>query len=180
MLAERESTEVARPLKVLVPLIQQEVERGYEAGIEYYRRAGQLLLEAKAQLEHGEWSGWLRRHFTLSQRSAEAYMKLAREVRANSQQPRFSTLGEVAYPRKKKAAWHAPVSEILRKQVHVKQLAQEQQNRQREARLVEDLGRQLIDIGYKVLATKLHPDTGGSAEAMARLNRVRERLRAAV
>jgi hypothetical protein len=32
------------------------------------------------------------------------------------------------------------------------------------------------DMGYKALALKLHPDVGGSAEAMSRLNRVRERL----
>lgn len=36
----------------------------------------------------------------------------------------------------------------------------------------------IIDIGYKALATKLHPDMGGSQEEMARLNHVRERLKA--
>jgi curved DNA-binding protein CbpA len=39
------------------------------------------------------------------------------------------------------------------------------------------LSLQLIDIGYKVLATKLHPDKGGSPEAMARLNQVRDALK---
>ena len=39
----------------------------------------------------------------------------------------------------------------------------------------------IIEIGYKVLTTKLHPDrAGGSSEAMARLNRVRALLRAAL
>lgn len=40
------------------------------------------------------------------------------------------------------------------------------------------LGLRLIDIGYKTLAKELHPDMGGSQDAMARLNRVRERLKA--
>jgi hypothetical protein len=39
------------------------------------------------------------------------------------------------------------------------------------------LGRRLIDIGYKALASKLHPDKGGSPEGMSRLNTVRDQLR---
>jgi hypothetical protein len=35
------------------------------------------------------------------------------------------------------------------------------------------LALQLIDIGYKVLSVKLHPDKGGSHDAMRRLNKVR-------
>jgi hypothetical protein len=33
---------------------------------------------------------------------------------------------------------------------------------------------QLIDLGYKMLAMRLHPDTGGSTEAMTRRTRVRD------
>jgi hypothetical protein len=39
------------------------------------------------------------------------------------------------------------------------------------------LGLRLIDIGYKAVARQCHPDLGGSAEQMARLNVVRERLK---
>jgi hypothetical protein len=39
-------------------------------------------------------------------------------------------------------------------------------------RLVE----RLIDAGYKGLAKELHPDKGGTADQMASLHRVRERL----
>jgi hypothetical protein len=40
------------------------------------------------------------------------------------------------------------------------------------------LGLRLIDIGYKALAFKYHPDTkDGSHEAMTRLNRARDHLR---
>jgi hypothetical protein len=33
-------TQVARPLRVLVPLIKEELAAGYSAGLEHYRRAG--------------------------------------------------------------------------------------------------------------------------------------------
>jgi hypothetical protein len=35
----------------------------------------------------------------------------------------------------------------------------------------------LVDAGYRKLATKMHPDVGGSTEDMARLTRVRDRLK---
>jgi hypothetical protein len=34
----------------------------------------------------------------------------------------------------------------------------------------------MIDIGFKALAKRLHPDIGGDQEAMARLLEVRRRL----
>jgi Protein of unknown function (DUF3102) len=37
-------------------------------------RAGQLLIEAKAQIPHGEWAAWLDQRFSLSDRSAQRYM----------------------------------------------------------------------------------------------------------
>jgi hypothetical protein len=40
-----------------------------------------------------------------------------------------------------------------------------------------DLLCELIDAGYRALAKKHHPDTGGEAEAMRRLNRLAEELR---
>jgi chromosome segregation ATPase len=39
------------------------------------------------------------------------------------------------------------------------------------------LRRQLIDVGYRVLAAKLHPDIGGSHEGMVQLTKVRDRLK---
>lgn len=40
---------------------------------------GKRLLEAKAQLSHGEWLPWLRDRVDLSERSAQNFMRLARE-----------------------------------------------------------------------------------------------------
>ena len=54
---------------------------------------------------------------------------------------------------------------------------QERQTRDDEVRLHRELAEELIDIGYRALATRLHPDRGGSKDAMARLNRVRDELK---
>src|SRR5262245_40576768 len=69
---------VARPLKVLIPLIQSELQRGNNAGHEHYRRAGEMLTEAKGQVAYGGWGKWLRKNFDLSHDTASNYMRLAR------------------------------------------------------------------------------------------------------
>lgn len=43
--------------------------------------AGKLLMEAKAAVNHGEWSAWLADHFEGSERTARAYMRLAKHWR---------------------------------------------------------------------------------------------------
>jgi hypothetical protein len=63
------------------------------------------------------------------------------------------------------------VQQIVSTRVDVEALTQDRQSKAKEAQLARDLGLRLIDIGYKVLVTKLHPDKGGSSEAMTRLNR---------
>ena len=73
----------------------------------------------------------------------------------------------------------APVREILQ-HVDVDQIRTRQHDEKKERVILRELAHQLVDIGYKVLATKLHPDKGGSAAAMARLNKVRHLLKEAV
>jgi hypothetical protein len=41
-------------------------------------RAGELLLQAKDKVGHGRWTDWLPNHCDLSERTAQAYMRLAR------------------------------------------------------------------------------------------------------
>ena len=45
----RTALQIARPLKVLIPLIQSELQQGNSAGHEHYRIAGEMLIEAKDQ-----------------------------------------------------------------------------------------------------------------------------------
>jgi hypothetical protein len=40
--------------------------------------AGQLLIEAKGQLKHGQWLPWLRGHCNIPERTVSHYMRLAR------------------------------------------------------------------------------------------------------
>ncbi len=48
-------------------------------GTEHAMAAGDLLIEAKAQLRHGQWLPWLAQYCAMSDRIARLYMRLARE-----------------------------------------------------------------------------------------------------
>ena len=74
----RREHRIARPLKVLIPLIQSDLEDGDRAGMQYYADAGDKLIEAKEQLAHGSWGSWLSRNFSLASTVARQYMRLAR------------------------------------------------------------------------------------------------------
>lgn len=181
---EMTSQEVARPLRVLVPLIKEELYAGQAAGLEHYRRAGEMLREAKEQVGHGGWGAWLKRNFHLSDRTAHRYMLLARKEEAHNSTPaseRYATLSEATdVPRPHhQPAWHKPVQQTTAR-MNLDRLIQERQGREAERQLVRKLAVQIVDIGYKVLATKLHPDKGGSSEGMARLVRARDMLRGAI
>lgn len=177
-LALKKQHAIARPLRELVPLIKEEIEAGDAAGIEHYRRAGEMLLEAKAQVPHGEWGAWVKRNFHVSGDTARYYMKLA-----GIEKPAavgFSSVRQAVRPEaSSKVSWQQPVQQIAA-QVNVAALARDRQAKEKEQQLLRKLSHQLIDIGYKVLSSKLHPDKGGSAEAMARLNQVRKLLKEAI
>jgi hypothetical protein len=49
-------------------------------GVEHAVAAGHLLLEAKAQLKHGEWLPWLREHCRVPVRTCQLYMDVAKHV----------------------------------------------------------------------------------------------------
>jgi hypothetical protein len=40
--------------------------------------AGELLIEAKAQVPHGQWLPWLKDHCHISERTAQLYMRVAK------------------------------------------------------------------------------------------------------
>jgi hypothetical protein len=44
------------------------------------REAGELLIQAKAQVEHGQWAEWLKANVPFSERTAQGYMRLVREL----------------------------------------------------------------------------------------------------
>ncbi len=70
-----------RNLGTLAELINVEheaVEANFQRGFEHAVRAGLLLLEAKAHVPHGQWLPWLSENCAVSERSAQNYMRVAK------------------------------------------------------------------------------------------------------
>jgi hypothetical protein len=68
-------------LDKLATLIQQRheaVAASLKEAVSNAIAAGELLLEAKKQVGHGEWLPWLAENCDISERTAQAYMRLAR------------------------------------------------------------------------------------------------------
>lgn len=49
-----------------------------QRGVMHAMTAGDLLIEAKAQLKHGHWLPWLAKNCVISERTAQLYIKLAK------------------------------------------------------------------------------------------------------
>jgi hypothetical protein len=179
--AVKPRADVARPLSVLVPLIQQEAAAGNRAGLEHYRRCGELLLEARDQVAPFKWGKWLMKNFELGRHTAYHYMKLAERMReepAIVDRGQQQSLRSILRPDARPANVHwRPVIDAT-KNIDVDPFREARQARADEVQLHRDLALELIDIGFKALATRLHPDRGGSKDAMRRLNRVRDELKA--
>jgi Protein of unknown function (DUF3102) len=81
------STALARRLPDLAAEITREhelCEGSYRTALAHALKIGELLIDAKAQLSHGEWLPWVGEHTPLSARSAQAYMQLAAEPNAQA------------------------------------------------------------------------------------------------
>ncbi len=60
----------------------------FQRGAKHAMAAGDLLIEAKEQVKHGQWLPWLAEHCSISERTAQLYMRLAKarpEVEAKAQ-----------------------------------------------------------------------------------------------
>ena len=57
-----------------------QVEQAFVSAVENALTAGKLLLEAKRQVEHGEFEAWVEDNFEFSYRLARAYMRVARKL----------------------------------------------------------------------------------------------------
>ena len=82
MTDEIETVNLPTTLPALTEAIRTHLNAGRRSAIEtaeHMLEAGRLLNEAKRQVGHGNWSGWLQTNFGLGERTARGYMKLARE-----------------------------------------------------------------------------------------------------
>ena len=74
------------PVIALVDLAQRirathrKAEHSAREAVAYAVEAGQLLIEAKAQVPHGQWLPWITEHCEMAERTAQAYMRVAREL----------------------------------------------------------------------------------------------------
>jgi hypothetical protein len=174
-------------LDKLAVLIKEDLANAEEAGKPYYIAAGEKLIEAMeghfSQNPAAFWE-WAERNFERTKHQLTIWMNMCR---ARLKGRTFETITEfqrsrgVEVPSGLKSAWrgyHEPVEKILKK-VDAEALAQEQNRYREELEQIRKLAGQIIDIGYKTLATKLHPDNKktGSKHAMTLLNAARERLR---
>jgi hypothetical protein len=191
-LATKTETAVARPLKVLVPLIRSDFEQAEKAGMQYYIAAGEKLIEAREGHYENDavaFFDWAKKEFGKERTQIRAYMALT----SVSSRKSFKNLEQFKRHQdpdrhnqttgRRFRDWTAPVDAIAEKARDEQRrlIAEEEMTRRQEREAEAKLGLRLIDIGYKVLARELHPDKlGGSREAMTRLNRVRERLKANV
>jgi len=76
------STEITTALPELAARINHEHEQVWQSmtqGLAHALEAGRLLIEAKGALPHGEWLPWIEANTTVSERTAQAYMRLSRE-----------------------------------------------------------------------------------------------------
>jgi hypothetical protein len=80
-LTKSKATTNAVPLSALATIINDEyaaAEEDQMSAVSHYLRVGQVLIEAKARVKHGEWMPWKKRNLTFSADTAEIYMRLAR------------------------------------------------------------------------------------------------------
>jgi hypothetical protein len=70
-----------------------------KTSVEHAMAAGELLLEAKELVKHGQWLPWLAEHCAISDRTAQLYMRCAKNrsaIEANTQCVADLTLNEAA------------------------------------------------------------------------------------
>lgn len=193
-----------RGLSVLSQLIKQDIQQGEEAAHRaagpFFEAAGMKLWEAEQHFATWpEFYAWATKAFHRTRPTIDSWMKYAVEMNGGKplkfledgslkralrpQNKEYKTLSEVTHPDQKshhRDKWRTQVKEVVDK-VNVTRMAQEKQSKVDESKLMHELAMKLIDIGYRVLAAKLHPDKrGGSKEAMERLNRVRQILKGAI
>jgi hypothetical protein len=191
------STQISRPLNVLVPLIKSELERGDKAGEEaarpYHEKAGGHLIEAAlADDTQGadEFWDWAEETFERPRKLLRACMEIAfgsNDIKI--EKAPYQTLADLMRAKGKGPAkdWragknvHDAIKQPLKDAVSRPKLHAPKMKLIDERALQKKLAKELIDIGYRALAARLHPDKrGGSKEAMRRLNDVRAMLKKCV
>lgn len=92
------NTEIVRNPEEIASRINEEHSRAFgkaKDALSHARAAGELLIEAKSLLKHGEWGNWLAENVAFTKRTAQSYMRLARNWESLSKNETISDLGLV-------------------------------------------------------------------------------------
>jgi hypothetical protein len=74
-------------------------------GLLHARTAGDLLIQAKGLVRHGEWLPWLQEHCRVAERTAQAYMRVAREW---EQLAKSATVADLTFREASRLLTHSP------------------------------------------------------------------------
>jgi hypothetical protein len=166
---------VARPLKVLVPLIKEDIvelaKSKDKAASPYYVAIGEKLLEAKANPEedtgYGYWYIWLKDNFKLSPGTATHYMNYATQVKslATDKDLTYSEYYKMRRMEGKKQKNPASARTQADQQNSAGQTTTSAGDAKRQAAKLEKealrkIALKIIDTGYKVLSKKTAPGRG--------------------
>ena len=131
-------------------LLEIETEIRHQKNVigEGYVKIGLALIEAKKQLSHGEWAGWLRDRVNFSQSSAEGYMRVAREYGTGSQLlnlPYTKVLALLSVPAEERETF-AEDNQVEDKSVsEIKQLIRERDEARKAAEEAKQSAREQMD-----------------------------------
>ncbi len=187
---QTETQTVARPLKVLLPLIKENLRKAKEvadsAASPYYLSVGEALLEVRKDPKNkGQWERLVKGYLGINPATAWRYMDYAEQINnlAIGQDSTFYQYRKLkrnppqnkthfAYSQSENGATNAQ-SENGATTAHSEQLEVKEQ----ETKDLHALVKKAFDIGYKQMARSIHPDKkGGSNEAMRKLNEAKRLL----
>ncbi len=87
-------------LAARIRIEHEATDAALKSSVEHAMAAGDLLIEAKGQVKHGQWLPWLTDHCAMSERTAQLYMKIAKNRETIESQIRNGvadlTLGQAA------------------------------------------------------------------------------------
>src|SRR4030095_4824509 len=174
---------LARPLKVLVPIIKQDLidmkVAAEEASVPYQIKIGGELIEAKTDSKLAVkqvFDDWVWKTCGIKPSTASIWInKAGKYGKGELEFEEGQTASKTVYGDHRihhQPKWQPDVSDLVdRARRQAKVFAEHQATEKQERDAEHKLALRLIDIGYKVLAVELHPDKrGGSKEALARLN----------
>lgn len=87
-----------------------------ESAIQHARRCGQLLLQKKSELQHGQFAEWVTANCEFSYRSARAYMRVAALQNETGSTLPLSSLRQALIQTEPATRWRAPRDKLAERE----------------------------------------------------------------